>query len=56
MRDATEEDEFHLVDLTGVSLDDLVELDPSVFAHSLRRVLAEIDRPQAAVAGWNSAM
>ncbi|MBQ0976659.1 FxSxx-COOH cyclophane-containing RiPP peptide [Micromonospora zamorensis] len=45
-----------LVDLSDVSLADLQELDQSVFAHSLRRILDEIDRPQEAVAGWNSAM
>ncbi|GAB4105865.1 FxSxx-COOH cyclophane-containing RiPP peptide [Micromonospora taraxaci] len=45
-----------LVDLSEVSLADLQELDQSVFAHSLRRILDEIDRPQEAVAGWNSAM
>jgi FXSXX-COOH protein len=45
-----------LVDLSEVSLADLQELDQSVFAHSLRRILDEVDRPQEAVAGWNSAM
>lgn len=45
-----------LVDLSEVSLADLQELDQSVLAHSLRRILDEIDRPQEAVAGWNSAM
>ncbi|GIJ06802.1 MULTISPECIES: FxSxx-COOH cyclophane-containing RiPP peptide [Micromonospora] len=45
-----------LVDLSDVSLADLPELDGSPFACSLRRILDEIDRPQDAVAGWNSAM
>ncbi|MEV6690316.1 FxSxx-COOH cyclophane-containing RiPP peptide [Micromonospora sp. NPDC051196] len=45
-----------LLDLSDVSLADLPELDGSAFAFSLRRILEEIDRPQDAVAGWNSAM
>ncbi|PZF93414.1 FxSxx-COOH cyclophane-containing RiPP peptide [Micromonospora endophytica] len=45
-----------LADLSDVSLADLPELDKSAFGHSLRRILEEIDRPQDAVAGWNSAM
>lgn len=48
--------EFDLVDLTGVTLAELPQLDDSALAHSLRRILDEIDRPQDAVAGWNSVM
>lgn len=48
--------QFDLVDLSDVPLAELSNLDQSVFAHSLRRILEEADRPQDAVAGWNSAM
>lgn len=53
---AAEVDGFDLVDLEDVSLADLATLEPSVFAHSLHRILEEIDRPQDAVAGWQSAL
>jgi len=46
--------DFDLVNLTGSCLADLRKLDRSVFAESLRRILDEIDRPQDAVAGWQS--
>jgi FXSXX-COOH protein len=51
-----EGDEFALVDLSGVALADLDTLEPNALHHSLRRILEEIDRPQDAVAGWNSAV
>ncbi|WP_407676748.1 FxSxx-COOH cyclophane-containing RiPP peptide [Phytohabitans aurantiacus] len=55
--DATVDDnQPELVDLSGLSLSDLSRLGGSVVAHSLRRILEDIDRPQDAVAGWNSAM
>jgi FXSXX-COOH protein len=56
MDTAADSDGFDLVDLDGVSLADLADLEPRVFAHSLHRVLEEIDRPQDAVAGWQSAV
>jgi FXSXX-COOH protein len=52
----TEDDGFDLVDLTGVGLDELMQLEPSVLAHSMRRILEDIDHPQDAVAGWQSAL
>lgn len=55
--DATVDDnQPELVDLSGLSLSDLSRLGGSAVAHSLRRILEDIDRPQDAVAGWNSAM
>jgi FXSXX-COOH protein len=56
MMEAAPEGEFDLVDISGVTVADLEALDPSAFHHSLRRILEEIDRPQDAVAGWNSAV
>lgn len=52
----SEDYQFDLADLSDVSLADLPQLRSTVFAHSLHRILEEIDRPQDAVAGWNSAM
>ncbi|WP_442935249.1 FxSxx-COOH cyclophane-containing RiPP peptide [Micromonospora sp. CPCC 206061] len=55
--DATVDDNQHeLVDLSGLSLSDLSRLGGSVVANSVRRILEDVDRPQDAVAGWNSAM
>jgi FXSXX-COOH protein len=51
-----DETQFDLVDLNGLSLADLRGLDGSALAHSLHRILDDIDRPQDAVAGWNSAI
>lgn len=45
-----------IVDLTGVTLDDLRDLPDSVVAPALRRILEEIDSPQDAVAGFQSAI
>lgn len=53
---AAEGEGLDLVDLDGISLADLATLEPNVFAHSLHRILEEIDRPQDAVAGWQSAL
>jgi FXSXX-COOH protein len=46
--------EAGLVDLGGLSLSDLKELDGSVLAHALRRVLADADGPGDAVAAFES--
>jgi FXSXX-COOH protein len=56
MSATAEDSQFDLVDLTGMSLADLSDPQQGVFAHSLSRILEEIDRPQDAVAGWQSAM
>jgi FXSXX-COOH protein len=56
MDSAVEGDGFDLVNLDGISLADLAELEPTVFAHSLHRVMEEIDHPQDAIAGWQSAL
>jgi FXSXX-COOH protein len=45
-----------LVDLTDVRLVDLRALDRTVLGMALRRVLEEADRPQDAVAGFQSAL
>lgn len=45
---------FDLVDVSGLSLADLMEVEPVVLARSLHRILEEIDRPGEAVAGWQS--
>ncbi|MGH3693653.1 MAG: FxSxx-COOH cyclophane-containing RiPP peptide [Pseudonocardiaceae bacterium] len=46
--------EADLVDLSGLSLADLRELDDSVLAHALRRILADAERPEEAVAAFES--
>lgn len=56
MEPTVNDDRFDLVNLSDVTLDNLAELNENVFAGSVRRILEEIDRPQDAVAGWNSAM
>ncbi|MFI7080441.1 FxSxx-COOH cyclophane-containing RiPP peptide [Micromonospora sp. NPDC049903] len=45
-----------LVDINGLSLADLRDLPDTAINRSLRRVLHEIDRPQDAVAGFQSAV
>jgi FXSXX-COOH protein len=45
-----------LIDLAGLTLANVLSLDDSVVANSLRRILREIDQPQDAVAGFQSAM
>jgi FXSXX-COOH protein len=45
-----------LVDLTDVRLVDLCALDQTALGMALRRVLEEADRPQDAVAGFQSAL
>jgi FXSXX-COOH protein len=46
--------EADLVDLGGLSLDDLKELDDSALGHALRRVLADADGPGDAIAAFQS--
>lgn len=48
--------ETDVPDLSGVSLADLVGCDRSALGHALLRVHGETVRPQAAVAGFNSAL
>lgn len=59
MTDATpaaDDDGFDLIDVTGLSFADVLNLDSSVLGASLRRILEEIDSPRDAVAGWQSAL
>jgi FXSXX-COOH protein len=44
------------VDVTGIPLEQLLALDESALGHSLRRLVHEINNPQEAVAGHNSAL
>lgn len=48
--------ETDLVDLGGLSLVDLKDLDDSALAHALRRVLADPDGPGEAVAAFESSI
>lgn len=48
------DDLFDLVDVSGMNLDDIT--DDSVLAHSMRRVLDDVDRELEPVAGWNAAI
>lgn len=45
-----------LIDLTRVSLDQLQALDNPVLNASIRRILAEIDRPSEVIAGFQSSI
>ena len=45
-----------LVDLSDVDLHELTTIDHPVLAASARRVLADADRPQDIVAGFQSAI
>ncbi|GIG59436.1 hypothetical protein Lfu02_38080 [Longispora fulva] len=54
--DATSDRESDLLDLTQVRLSHLRELDDTVLARSLRRLLDDADRPQDAIAGFQSAI
>lgn len=49
-------EEYGLIDLGGLSIGDVMQLDPSVLVQSLRRIQDEIDHPQEPVAGWQSAL
>jgi FXSXX-COOH protein len=48
--------ESDLVDLTGVNLADLPDLDNPVLAATLRRIRDEADNPSEAVAGFQSSL
>jgi FXSXX-COOH protein len=54
--DQPDDEGFDLIDLNGVSIADVMQLEPTVLAHSLHRILEEVDHPQDAVAGWQSAL
>lgn len=57
MADTASEDHLSdLVDLSQLRLGDVLALDDSAIAHALRRLADEIDQPQGAVAGWQSAI
>jgi FXSXX-COOH protein len=45
-----------LVDLTGLPLPELFASDDSVLANSLRRLLADLDRPQDIIAGFGNSV
>jgi FXSXX-COOH protein len=45
-----------LVELVDVPLQDVLQLDESVLARSLRRVWHEADHPEEILAGWQSAI
>jgi FXSXX-COOH protein len=45
-----------LVDLTGLPLPELFASDDSVLANSLRRLLADLDRPQDVVAAFGNSV
>lgn len=48
------DEETDLVDLDGLSLADIEQLDDSALAHALRRVLAEADGPEDPIAAFQS--
>lgn len=45
-----------LPDLTGLALTDLDALDDTALGQALRRILADVTRPDDAVAGFQSAI
>ncbi|MGC9669137.1 FxSxx-COOH cyclophane-containing RiPP peptide [Planosporangium sp. 12N6] len=45
-----------LIDVTALSLEDLRNLPETAVAKSLRRIRAEMDSPQDAVAGFQSSV
>jgi FXSXX-COOH protein len=44
-----------MVDVTGLPLHELTATGDSALAHCLRRLVADLDRPGEATAGFNSA-
>jgi FXSXX-COOH protein len=52
----TDGHESDLVDLSQVSLDDLRSRSDASLSRALRRILQEADRPQDAIAGFQSAI
>lgn len=54
--DRFDDEEFDLIDVNHISVADVMQLQPNVLAHSLHRILEEIDHPQDAVAGWQSVL
>lgn len=52
MTDPFVDDETGLLDLTDVPLDQVMALDESVLAQSLRRLVQEVDQPEDAVGGF----
>ncbi|GIJ49643.1 hypothetical protein Val02_65290 [Virgisporangium aliadipatigenens] len=43
-----------LIDVTGLSLDALVDVEDSVLGSALRRLIADVRRTHDVVAGWQS--
>jgi FXSXX-COOH protein len=56
MTDPFLDDETGLVDLTDVPLCQVMAMDESVLAHSLRRLAQEVDRQEDIVAGFEEGM
>jgi hypothetical protein len=52
--DRAADEGFDLIDLNGLSVEDVLQLEPVELARSLHRILEEMDNPQDAVAGWQS--
>ncbi len=48
--------ESHILDVTGVDLETLQELDNPVLAASIVRILREADQPGEALSGFNSSI
>jgi len=48
--------ESELVDLTDVTLREVMALDDSVLGHALRRLWHEADLPEELVAGFNNSI
>jgi FXSXX-COOH protein len=53
LADPADEIESELVDLTELSLEQVRSLDGSVLGNALRRVVAEVDNPERAFAGFS---
>jgi hypothetical protein len=48
------ESESDIVDTSKLSLLELIESDDHVIGDSLRRILAELDRPRDTIASWGN--
>lgn len=56
MTETTTDVATDLVDITDLSLTDLLSIDSPALADCLRRVVEDTDRPEGIVAGFNSAI
>lgn len=49
--------ELSIIDYSGISLDQLAQLDDSALVHSLGRILGDVDNPDEVVlAGFNASL